>query len=58
MLPQNVLPRPSDAHRFIDIPAPQNVLPGPSDADWLSMFNEDLSDCKSDPECHPRSQPF
>ena len=59
LIPQNLLLESSDADRFIDIPVPQNVLPGPSDADWLSMSNEeDLSDCESDPDCHPRSQPF
>ena len=50
---------PSDADRSIDIPVLENVLSEPSDADWPSMSNEeDLSDCESDPESHPRSQPF
>ena len=55
----NVLLGPSDANSFTDIPLPQNVLPGASDAYWPSMSNEeDLSDCESDPDCHPRSQTF
>ena len=59
LIPQNALLGHSDADKSIDTPVPQNVLPGLSDADWPSMSNkEDLSDCESDPECHPKSQPF